>query len=111
MPDRAKVYMGHQQPATGSHLPLEDTALPCAAAPLASPPFAHPIPQSHRRASEDLFSASLRHYARRIRPYFTAKHRPVAGNEADQETDSPMARVTCGDDPQHTQSAIDDMAI
>ena len=38
---------------------LEDTAPPCAVAPFASSPFAHPIPQSHRRASEDLFSASL----------------------------------------------------
>ena len=33
MPDRAKVYMGRQQPATGSHLPLEDTAPPCAVSP------------------------------------------------------------------------------
>ena len=33
MPDRAKVYMGRQQPATGSHLPLEDTAPPSAVAP------------------------------------------------------------------------------
>ena len=30
MPDRAKVYMGRQQPATGSHFPLEETAPPCA---------------------------------------------------------------------------------
>jgi hypothetical protein len=29
MPDRAKVLLGCQQPATGSHLPLEDTAPPC----------------------------------------------------------------------------------
>jgi hypothetical protein len=27
--------------------------------PFASSPFAHPIPQSHRRASGDLFRASL----------------------------------------------------
>jgi len=39
---------------------LEDTAPPCAVAPFASWLFAHPIPQSHRRASGDLFSASLR---------------------------------------------------
>jgi hypothetical protein len=30
MPDRAEVYMGRQQPTTGSHLPLEDTAPPYA---------------------------------------------------------------------------------
>ena len=86
MPDRAKVYMGRQQPATGSHLPSEETAPPCAVSPdftatlmgrdfagglpcqapgegdqpFASSPFAHPIPQSHRRASGDLFSASLK---------------------------------------------------
>jgi len=30
MPERAKVYIGRQQPATGSHLPLEETAPPCA---------------------------------------------------------------------------------
>jgi len=40
------------------------SGLPCQAPsegdqPFASSPFAHPIPQSHRRASEDLFSASL----------------------------------------------------
>jgi hypothetical protein len=33
MPDRAKVYMGRQQPATESHLPLEDTASPFAVSP------------------------------------------------------------------------------
>ena len=33
MPDRARVYMGRPQPATGSHLPLEDTASPCAVSP------------------------------------------------------------------------------
>jgi len=33
MPERAKVYMGRQQPATGSHLPLEETAPPCAVSP------------------------------------------------------------------------------
>ena len=45
MPERVKVYMGRQEPATGSHLPLEDTAPPCAVAPFVSSPFAHPIPQ------------------------------------------------------------------
>ena len=58
MPERAKVCMGRQQSATGSHLPLEDTALLCVVAPFASSPFAHPISQSHHRASGDLFSAS-----------------------------------------------------
>jgi hypothetical protein len=33
MPDRVKVHVGCQQPATGSHLPLEDTALPVAVSP------------------------------------------------------------------------------
>jgi len=33
MPERAKVCMGRQQSATGSHLPLEDTAPPCAVSP------------------------------------------------------------------------------
>jgi hypothetical protein len=33
MPDRVKVHTGLQQPATGSHLPLEDTALPFAVSP------------------------------------------------------------------------------
>ena len=46
-------------PATGSHLPSEATAPPFAVA-FASSPFAHPIPQSRRRASGDLFSGSLR---------------------------------------------------
>jgi hypothetical protein len=85
MPDRAKVCMGRPQPAAGSHLPLEEAAPPCAVSPdftatrmgrgfasgppcqapseedqpFASSPFAHLIPQSRRRASEDLFSASL----------------------------------------------------
>jgi hypothetical protein len=54
-----QVHTGCQQPATGSHLPLEDTALPFAVAPFASSPFAHPIPHSRRRASGDLFSGSL----------------------------------------------------
>ena len=40
----AKMHVGRQQPATGSHLPLEDTALPFAVAPFASSPFAHPSP-------------------------------------------------------------------
>ena len=83
--DRAKVHVGRQQPATGSHLPLEDTALPFAVSPdfTATPMgrgFAgglpcqtpseginhsrrrlspHPIPQSRRCASRDLFSGSL----------------------------------------------------
>jgi hypothetical protein len=30
MPDRARVYVGRPQPATGSHLPPEDTAPPFA---------------------------------------------------------------------------------
>ncbi|OJY10818.1 MAG: hypothetical protein BGO99_05605 [Nitrosospira sp. 56-18] len=38
----------------------------------ASPPFAHPIPQSHRRASRDLFSASLTIYLAAI-AYFHHK--------------------------------------
>ena len=85
MPDRAKMHVWRQQPATGSHLPLEDTVSPFAVSPdfaatrmgrgfagglscqapsegdqpFASSPFAHPIPQTHRRASGDLFSASL----------------------------------------------------
>ena len=85
MPDRIKVYVGRPQPATGSHLPSEETAppfavspdfaatlmgrgfasgLPCQAPdegdqPFASLPFAHPIPKSHRRASGDLFGGSL----------------------------------------------------
>jgi hypothetical protein len=85
MSDRAKVHVGRQQPATGSHLPLEETAqpyagspdftatrmgqgfaggLPCQASsegniPFASSPFAHPILQSHCRASGDLFRSSL----------------------------------------------------
>jgi hypothetical protein len=58
MPDRAKVYMGRLHPAMGSHLPSEDTASPFAVVPFASSPFAHPIPQSRRRASEDLFRDS-----------------------------------------------------
>ena len=50
---------GAAHPATGSHLPSEATAPPFAVA-FASSPFAHPIPQSRRRASGDLFSGSLR---------------------------------------------------
>jgi hypothetical protein len=56
--DRAKILVGRLHPATGSHLPSEETAPPSAVVPFASSPFAHPIPQSHRRASENLFSAS-----------------------------------------------------
>jgi hypothetical protein len=33
MPDRLRVYVGLQLPATGSHLPLEETAPPCAVSP------------------------------------------------------------------------------
>ncbi len=44
-------------PLRGRIFLSEDTAPPCAAAPFASSPFAHPIPQSRRRASGDLFSA------------------------------------------------------
>ena len=58
--DRAKNLLGHLRPATGSHLPLEDAALPFAVAPFASSPFAHPIPLSRHRASGDLFSGSLK---------------------------------------------------
>jgi hypothetical protein len=57
--DRATVLLGRRHPATGSHLPSEETAPPYAVAPFASSPFAHLIPQSHRRASGDLFRASL----------------------------------------------------
>jgi hypothetical protein len=56
--DRALVLLGRRHPATGSHLPLEDTAPPYAVS-FASSPFAHPILQTRRRASEDLFRASL----------------------------------------------------
>jgi hypothetical protein len=85
MPDRAKVLLGCPLPATGSHLPLEETAPPYAVSPdftatqwgrdfasgvrcqapsegdqpFASSPFAHPIPQSQRRANGNLFRASL----------------------------------------------------
>jgi hypothetical protein len=57
--DRATVLLGRRHPATGSHLPSEDTAPPFAVAPFASSPFARPISQSRGRASGDLFSASL----------------------------------------------------
>jgi hypothetical protein len=56
--DRAKNLLGRLHPAAGSHLPLEETAPPFVVVPFALSPFAHPIPQSHRRASGDLFSAS-----------------------------------------------------
>jgi hypothetical protein len=56
--DRARILLGRLHPATGSHLPSEETAPPCAGVPFASSPFVHPIPQSHRRASENLFRAS-----------------------------------------------------
>ena len=47
-------------PAAGSHLPAEETARPSAVVPFASSPFAHPTPQSHRRAHDDLFRGSLK---------------------------------------------------
>src|SRR5690242_12607869 len=73
---RDYISLGRSHPATGSHLPSEDTALPYAVAPdftaiqmergfaggllcqapcegdrpFPSSPFAHPIPQSPRRA-------------------------------------------------------------
>jgi hypothetical protein len=50
--DRAKNLLGRWHPATGSHLPSEDTALPFALAPFASSPFAHPIPQNHVAPAE-----------------------------------------------------------
>src|SRR5690348_7782509 len=51
-------------PATGSHLPAEETAPPSAVAPFASLPFAHPIPQSRCRAHDDLFRGSLKRILR-----------------------------------------------
>jgi hypothetical protein len=57
--DRAKNLLGRLHPAAGSHLPSEETAPPFAVVPFTSSPFAHPIPQSHRRASGDLFRTSL----------------------------------------------------
>jgi hypothetical protein len=59
--DRSRILLGRLHPAAGSHLPSEETAPPLAVVPFASSPFAHPISQSRRRASEDLFSASLEH--------------------------------------------------
>src|SRR5690348_5816821 len=50
---------GPPHPATGSHLPSEETAPPSAVAPFASSPFAHSIPQSRRRAYHDLLRGSL----------------------------------------------------
>src|SRR5690242_7142376 len=49
--DAATAFMDDWvvHPAAGSHLPAEDTAQPFAVA-FPSSPFAHPIPQSHRRA-------------------------------------------------------------
>ncbi len=49
--DAATAFMDDWvvHPAAGSHLPAEDTAQPFAVA-FASSPFAHPIPQSRRRA-------------------------------------------------------------
>ena len=48
--DRDYGLTGGVHPAAGSHLPSEGTAPPFAVAPFASSPFAHPIPQSRRRA-------------------------------------------------------------
>jgi hypothetical protein len=45
--------------------------------PFASSPFAHPIPQSHRRASGDLFSGSLTDAQDRDRFY---RHTALTGN-------------------------------
>ncbi|SES99918.1 hypothetical protein SAMN05216412_102459 [Nitrosospira multiformis] len=50
--DRAKPTLDRQHPASRSHLPSEDTAPLSTVAPFASSPFAHLIPQSHRRACE-----------------------------------------------------------
>jgi hypothetical protein len=47
---RAYGMLGRTHPAAGSHLPAEDTAPPSVVAPFPSSPFAHPIPQSRRRA-------------------------------------------------------------
>jgi hypothetical protein len=54
-----KYTWGASRPLRGRIFLSEDTAPPCAVAPFASSPFAHPIPQNHRRASGDLFSAFL----------------------------------------------------
>ena len=50
--ETAQMILGRLHPATGSHLPLEDTAPPFAVAPFASSPFAHPIPQNHVAPAE-----------------------------------------------------------
>jgi hypothetical protein len=47
--ERDYISLGRSHSATGSHLPSEGTAPPFAVA-FASSPFAHPIPQSRRRA-------------------------------------------------------------
>ena len=52
------IKLVRRHPAAGSHLPTVDTASPAAVVPFASSPFAHPILQSRRRASGDLFSGS-----------------------------------------------------
>ena len=57
----AAMKLVGRHPAPGSHLPTEDTASPSAVVPFVSSPFAHPIPQSRRLASGDLFSGSLIH--------------------------------------------------
>jgi prevent-host-death family protein len=58
------------------------SGLPCQASsegdqPFASSPFAHPIPQSYRRASGDLFSASLAYIGGYVREIgaFEAKNK------------------------------------
>ena len=48
-------------PAAGWHLPSEDTAPPFAVAPFASSPFAHPIPQSRRRARAGFIQRFLKY--------------------------------------------------
>ena len=56
--DRAYGLLGRAS-RCGSHLPLEGTAPPYEVAPFASPPFAHPIPQSRRRAHGRLIQRFL----------------------------------------------------
>jgi hypothetical protein len=58
--DRDYGLTGGVHSATGSHLPSEGTAPPYAVAPFASSPFAHPIPQSRRRARVGFIQRFLR---------------------------------------------------